>query len=108
VPPFSTLKEELGVEVQKAEEKLQHLLTELKMVLPTEAWSGLKSVQARWEEFKRKDCSWKRRLFQTGSIAPLVYNHCIETHLVARIEHFNLLLCEGYGMTGPCEASQRY
>ena len=95
-------------QVRETEDKLNRLLKELRNTLPADAWAELKAVQAVWKNFKNKDCSWERRLFKDGSVAPLVYGHCLETHNLERIEKLKLFLCEGYGMTGPCEASEKY
>jgi uncharacterized protein YecT (DUF1311 family) len=95
-------------QARQTEDKLNRLLDELQKNLPAEKWSALKSIQAIWEEFRNKDCSWERGFFEDGSAAPLVYGNCLETHDLERIKRLKLFLCEGYGMTGPCEASERY
>lgn len=95
-------------EVREAEDKLKRLLDELHHTLTAAAWSELAAVQTRWETFRNRDCSWERQFFQDGSVAPLVYSQCLKTHTLQRIDRLKLFLCEGYGMTGPCEASEKY
>lgn len=95
-------------EVRETEDKLKRLLDELHHTLTAAAWSKLAAVQTNWETFRNRDCSWERQFFQGGSVAPLVYSQCLKTHTLQRIDRLKLFLCEGYGMTGPCEASEKY
>ncbi len=95
-------------EVLETEDKLKRLLDELHHTLTAAAASELAAVQTHWETFRNRDCSWERQFFQDGSVAPLVYSQCLKTHTLQRIERLKLFLCEGYGMTGPCEASEKY
>ncbi|MDQ2693854.1 MAG: DUF1311 domain-containing protein [Pseudomonadota bacterium] len=94
--------------VLRAEDTLQRLLGELESTLPPPAWSALKAAQERWEQFTASDCAWQRGMFEDGSAAGLVQGQCLEAHVGQRIEDLKLFLCEGYGMTGPCEASEKY
>lgn len=111
-PPHETVasnpRTDIEIRVHEAEDRLHRLLMELRGVLTEKAWSELKAVQGTWEEFKNRDCSWRRQFFEEGSVAPLVHSNCLEEHVVQRINSLKLFLCEGYGMTGPCEASDRY
>lgn len=104
----SQAQSETSGEVREAEDKLKRLLDELHHTLTAAAWSELAAVQTNWENFRNRDCSWERQFFQDGSVAPLVYSQCLKTHTLQRVDRLKLFLCEGYSMTGPCEASEKY
>ena len=89
-------------------EKLQALLDELWTTLTPQARAELGRIQAQWEALRNRDCTWERGFFEGGSIAPMVYLNCVTTLTQARINHLKIFLCEGHGMTGPCEASRKY
>jgi uncharacterized protein YecT (DUF1311 family) len=91
-----------------AQKRLAALLVELKSALQPRVRKGLEDVQARWAELRELDCNWERSMFEGGSVASQVYATCIATQTEQRIERLKLFLCEGAGMTGPCEASRKY
>jgi uncharacterized protein YecT (DUF1311 family) len=88
--------------------RLAALLAELDGGLESHERQALAEVQARWAELRDLDCKWERSFFEKGSVAPLVYASCIATQTEQRIDRLRLFLCEGAGMTGPCEASRKY
>ena len=92
-------------EPQAALAKLQ---TELKAAVPAETWAGFQTAQRSWERYARADCDWKRSLSDGGSVGASEYGRCLTAKRRARINELKLLLCEGYGLTGACEASARY
>ena len=96
------------LEADAAQRKLDALLRELEGILQPSSLSELRNIQADWAKVRERDCRWEHSLFSGGSIAPLVYARCVEARTLERISRLKLLLCEGAGMTGPCEASERY
>ena len=94
-----------AAEPQAALAKLQ---TELKAAVPAENWAAFQTAQRSWERYARADCDWKRSLSDGGSVGASQYGRCMTAKRQARINELKLLLCEGYGLTGACEASARY
>ena len=95
-------------EPQPAQAALLKLQTELKAAVPAETWAPFQLAQRSWERYARADCNWKRALSDGGSVGASGYGRCMATKARVRINELKLLLCEGYGMTGACEASARY
>lgn len=89
-------------------ESLKQLITELQAVAPPESWASFKKAQQRWDVYARADCEWKRALFDGGSIGAQQYARCMNGKSRQRIGELKLLLCEGYGVTGSCDASVKY
>ena len=87
---------------------LAMLQTELKAAVPAETWAAFQTAQRSWERYARADCDWKRSLSDGGSVGASLYGRCMTAKRRARINELKLLLCEGYGLTGACEASARY
>ena len=87
---------------------LAKLQTELKAVVPAENWAAFQATQRSWERYARADCDWRRALSDGGSVGASLYGRCMMAKQRARINELKLLLCEGYGLTGACEASARY
>ena len=87
---------------------LAKLQTELKAVVPAETWAAFQTAQRSWERYARADCDWKRSLSDGGSVGASLFARCMTAKQRARINELKLLLCEGYGLTGACEASARY
>ena len=97
-----------GAEPLTAPAALVKLQTELKAVVPAETWAAFTAAQRSWERYARADCDWKRALSDGGSAGASLYGRCITAKQRVRINELKLLLCEGYGLTGVCEASARY
>lgn len=87
---------------------LDRLLGELRPLLPTELRPGFEQAQRRWQLYAETDCRWQRGLSDGGSAGALVYGQCMKNRAAQRVGDLKLLLCEGFGLTGPCEASARY
>lgn len=96
------------VDSQDQEEKLESLLSELRPSLGEEQQAAFDSVQQQWQEVREADCQWESSLFDGGTVQSDIYEGCMSQAASQRIERLKLLLCEGWGMTGPCEASERY
>jgi uncharacterized protein YecT (DUF1311 family) len=94
--------------VGSVQSKLDELLTELRQGLSPSDAERLTRVQREWRRFANSDCAWERSVVGTGSVAPLVQANCMERQLRARIDRLKVLLCEGRGLTGACEAAERY
>jgi uncharacterized protein YecT (DUF1311 family) len=97
-----------GQKADSAKRRLAALLAELDGVLQPHVRQSLANVQARWSELRDLDCDWERSMFQGGSVAPMVYANCIAAQTEQRIGRLKPFLCEGAGMTAPCEASGKY
>jgi uncharacterized protein YecT (DUF1311 family) len=97
-----------GRRADRAKKQLGLLLADLRRVLPVDASRELSELQRRWAALRDADCSWERSLHVGGSVGPMLQAHCVADLTEQRIERLKTLLCEGAGMTGPCEASQTY
>jgi len=97
-----------GRDAEAANSRLETLLRELHTSLTPSSVEELRTIQADWARLRERDCQWEKSLFSGGSVAPLVYARCVEARTLERINRLKLFLCEGSGMTGPCEASERY
>ena len=97
-----------GAEPLAATAALAQLQTELQAVVPAETWATFQTTQRSWEGYARADCDWKRSLSDGGSVGASLYGRCMTAKARVRINELKLLLCEGYGLTGACEASARY
>lgn len=95
--------------MEASQARLDRLLGELgdKYSAPADA-EALRAVQEQWVEFRDLDCAWESAPYAGGSIQPLVHLSCLESHNLARIDRLRIFLCDGGGMTGPCEASEQY
>ena len=98
----------LGAEPLAAPAAMAQLQTELKAVVPAQTWAAFQTTQRSWERYARADCDWKRSLSDGGSVGATLYGRCMTAKTRVRINELKLLLCEGYGLTGACEASTRY
>jgi len=87
---------------------LERLLKELVAKLDTPDKKRLEEVQSQWVKYRDSHCRWHAGFFQGGSVQPMMYSTCISELTWNRIEELKFNLCEGAGMTGPCEASKRY
>ena len=90
------------------EQKLDNLLLELGKALEPSESEALRSVQAEWVGYRDSHCEWQAGFFADGSIRPTIYETCIDELTWDRIDELKLDLCEGWGMTGECEASSVY
>jgi uncharacterized protein YecT (DUF1311 family) len=88
--------------------KLARLLKELEAKLDPAPRAELRRIQTQWQNLRDKDCEWERSTFAGGSAAPMVQGYCIAARTNERIDRLKIMLCEGGGMTGPCEASRKY
>jgi uncharacterized protein YecT (DUF1311 family) len=89
-------------------DNLKRLIAELKATAPAETWASFEKAQQRWDAYAKADCEWKRTLFDGGSIGAQQYGRCMNGKARARIAELKLLLCEGYGVAGSCDASVKY
>lgn len=91
-----------------AEATLAKLSKELEAKLDVPARDEFREIHAQWRTLRDRDCMWQRGLFAGGSVAPLMFASCKEARTKERIARLRLLLCDGFGMTAPCEASRKY
>jgi uncharacterized protein YecT (DUF1311 family) len=87
---------------------LDGLLKELAAKLDAPNKERLEEVQSQWVKYRDAHCHWQAAFFEGGSVQPTMYSTCISALTWNRIKELKLDLCEGAGMTGPCEASKRY
>ena len=95
-------------EAKRDGELLDDLLKELGNEIEAAERDGLEEVQSNWVKYRDAHCHWQASFFEGGSIQPTIYSSCISAVTWNRIEELKLNLCEGRGMTGPCDASRRY
>jgi uncharacterized protein YecT (DUF1311 family) len=87
---------------------LDGLLKELTAKLDAPDKERLEEVQSQWGKYRDAHCRWQAGFFEGGSVQPTMYSTCLSALTWNRIDELKLNLCEGAGMTGPCEASKRY
>ena len=92
--------------MEASETSLAELVDELAAKL--RASDDLFGIQERWAQVRDQQCTWEAEPYSGGSIQPLIHLNCLEAHNRQRIDRLAIFLCEGGGMTGPCEASRRY
>jgi uncharacterized protein YecT (DUF1311 family) len=95
-------------EAEQLQILLDVLLKELDGRLDATQKERLEKVQSQWIEYKDEHCQWQSALSEGGSVRSTTYSTCIISLTWNRIEELKLDLCEGFGMTGSCEASKRY
>jgi uncharacterized protein YecT (DUF1311 family) len=88
--------------------RLDTLLAELRRKLPRSRYGELEVAQAHWSRYLVAHCKWEHGIAEGGTRAPMIEAGCEAELTVARIAELKLHLCEGEGLTGPCEASRRY
>ncbi len=92
-----------------SQRKLDQLLQELQLKYQgKDQGPVLIQIQQDWEILKEKDCLWQKSFSGNGSIAPTLFYLCLFRHNSERIDELKIFLCEGAGLTGPCEASKKY
>ena len=87
---------------------LDTLMRELAATLPTERFDALSDLQAAWVVQMVRGCQWERTFFTDRSVARSVLKQCVGALIEGRTDRLKILLCDGAGATGPCEASSRY
>ena len=97
-----------GRDAERAKGRMKSLLADLGGVLAKERYAELTAMQGEWEALRDKECRWEQGFAEGGSVGPLIFASCITTQTDARIERLKMFLCEGGGLTGPCEASEKY
>ena len=97
-----------GRAADAADRTLRTLLAELRGNLRPGAQAELRELQSQWMALRDRDCRWEQSFFEGGSVAPMINASCRAAFTQERIGRLKLFLCEGAGMTGPCEASRRY
>jgi uncharacterized protein YecT (DUF1311 family) len=97
-----------GRKAARQKKKLTALLNDLKQSLEPEKWQELHDLQAAWVTLRDRDCRWETSFAAGGSIAPLVSANCVANLTRERIARLKIFLCEGQGLTGPCDASRKY
>jgi uncharacterized protein YecT (DUF1311 family) len=88
--------------------KLNSLIAELGKHMGTFRYLTLLQNEADWEKTAQAHCKWLASFFEGGSVQPLQHQGCLVEQYQQRIEVLRMMLCEGAGMTGECEASLRY
>ena len=70
---------------QTVDAELNEAYQQMKAALPQDGKQALETAELAWLEFRDLDCGWERSQFEGGSIAPLIYNSCLETRTNIRI-----------------------
>jgi uncharacterized protein YecT (DUF1311 family) len=95
-------------EADVVQQLLGALLTDVGNTLDAGEMKQLQDVQVEWRDYRDAHCQWQAAFFEGGSIQPTVHSGCLIDLTWNRIQELKINLCEGNGMTGPCEASSRY
>jgi uncharacterized protein YecT (DUF1311 family) len=104
----TSMNECFASEAKRDMQLLDALLKELGQNLDASERERLEEVQSQWAKYRDAHCKWQAAFFEGGSVQPMMYSTCISAVTWNRIDELKLNLCEGAGMTGPCEASKRY
>lgn len=70
---------------QQANKKLNLVYQDLQSNLPANGQQALSNAELAWIEFRDLNCTFAKNQFAGGSIAPLVYHNCLETHTTTRL-----------------------
>ena len=70
---------------EQADAQLNLVYQTLKGDLTDSGQQALQSAELAWIEFRDRDCTFAKNQFAGGSIVPLIYNSCLESHTKARI-----------------------
>jgi uncharacterized protein YecT (DUF1311 family) len=92
----------------QAADELARLLSELQQVVSPQMWAELEAVQTDWATYSEAHCTWAAQFFEGGSIAAMEYRLCLSGLTLHRIDELKIYLCEGAGLSGPCDASEAY
>src|ERR1051326_2419697 len=90
-------------EANAADKLLKNLLNELEASLGVQQLKTLQETQLKWTEYRAMHCKWQAAFFDGGTIQPTIFSGCISNVTWNRIDELKTNLCEGSGMTGPCE-----
>ena len=104
----TSMNECFAREAEHDQQLLDALLKELGDKLDPAETGRLQGVQLEWTKYRDSHCHWQAGFSEGGSIQPTVYSTCISALTWNRIDELKVDLCEGAGLTGPCEASKRY
>ena len=100
---------ECGVKQQQnSYQALQNLLEEIHQKMDAAIWADLAAVQRNWEVFRKGDCDIYLLIYEGGSIAPMMQQLCLDGHNQDRIMQLKYFVCDGNGMAGSCEESDKY
>ena len=70
---------------QVVDAELSAASQQIEKALSAEGKQALKATELAWAEFRDLDCEFERSQFEGGSIAPFVYNSCLEAQTNIRI-----------------------
>ncbi len=90
------------------EKRLDALLDALAAKLTPAERKALEAVQRQWEAYRDAHCAWMAGFVEGGSILPTVRAYCLQSGIEDRIEELKIVLCDGPGLHGECEASHRF
>jgi uncharacterized protein YecT (DUF1311 family) len=97
-----------GRRAQAEYAKLNSLISELGSRMDTFRYLTLLQIESDWEKTAQAHCEWVASFFEGGSVQPLQHQGCLVEQYQQRIKVLKIMLCEGAGMTGECEASSKY
>lgn len=97
-----------GRAAERAQTKMDGLLTKLRRSLTSENWRLLENSQREWLEVRRLDCEIERSFFDGGSSQPGIVNACYEAHTKDRLQQIRHYLCQDYSVTGKCAAAAEF
>lgn len=87
---------------EKSEDKLTALEINIQHSLDIPQRELFTQAQISWRSMAENDCMIQRNFYAGGSIAPSVYNSCMESRIEQRIKQINYFLCPSWWMKGEC------
>jgi len=87
---------------KKVEDKLTELEISIQHSLDIPQRDLFTQAQISWRSMAENDCMIQRNFYAGGSIAPSVYNSCMESRIEQRINQIKYFLCPSWWMKGEC------
>ena len=80
---------------QAVDAELSAVYQQIEKALPEDGKQVLKAAELAWSKFRDLDCEFERSQFEGGSIAPFVYNSCLEAQTNSRIQELSESIAGG-------------
>jgi uncharacterized protein YecT (DUF1311 family) len=85
------------------DQNLNTLVDKIDQTLELSQREWFNQSQLSWRTMAENDCLIQRSFYEGGSIAPSIYNSCMELRTEQRIEQIKYFLCPNFWMKGVCE-----
>jgi hypothetical protein len=101
------LQECSEVQAEKALDRLDGLMEELRRTLPRKAWAHVKEGQALWEKSMTHSCR-AEATFEDITLQTSAMYQCEAWYSRERLHQLRYMLCPRYWQTGRCDAAKDY